>query len=153
MNQNSDLIDLLRALNAEAAKYLIVGGYALAYHGRVRATKDTDIFIGTDASNARKVWRGLAAFGAPIEELHESDLTRAETFFIMGRAPNQIDIITTIDGVDFEAAWARRSNSHYGDVPVHFIGLDDLVANKSATGRPQDELDVRSLRDLKGDSE
>lgn len=152
MNQNSDLIDLLGALNAEDAKYLIVGGYALAYHGRVRATKDTDIFIGTDASNARKVWRALVAFGAPIEELAESDLATAETFFIMGRAPNQIDIITTIDGVDFEQAWKNRCDSHYGDVPVHFIGRDDLVANKSATGRPQDELDVRSLRDLNGDS-
>lgn len=153
MNQNSDLIDLLRALNAEDAKYLIVGGYALAYHGRVRATKDTDIFIGTDTSNARKVWRALAAFGAPIEELREADLATAETFFIMGRAPNQIDIITTIDGVDFEQAWSNRCDSRYGETPVHFIGRADLVANKTASGRPQDELDVRALRELDGNSE
>jgi hypothetical protein len=76
MLQNSDLIDLLRALNDEGAEYLVVGGYAFAVHGRVRATKDVDIFVGTDPQNAAKVWRALAAFGAPLEELSVEDLAR-----------------------------------------------------------------------------
>ncbi|HEY5258081.1 MAG TPA: DUF6036 family nucleotidyltransferase [Candidatus Baltobacteraceae bacterium] len=152
MNSNSDLIDLLRALNAEGARYLIVGGYALAFHGHVRATKDVDVFVGTDAENAGRVWRALKAFGAPIAELREADLATPDTFFIMGRAPNQIDIITTIDGVAFERAWKGRRASTYGGVPTHFIGREDLLANKSASGRPQDRLDVEALRQEEPDA-
>lgn len=78
MEVNSDLIDLLRALNAEGAEYLIVGGYAFALHGRVRATKDADIFVGTDSGNATKVWRALASFGAPLSELRVANLTEPD---------------------------------------------------------------------------
>ncbi|HEY9179457.1 MAG TPA: hypothetical protein VIO32_01980 [Candidatus Baltobacteraceae bacterium] len=85
MERNADLIDLLRALNAAGAEYLLVGGYALAFHGRVRATKDVDIFIGTDPANAHRVWEALRVFGAPLDGLVEQDLTRPGTFFIMGR--------------------------------------------------------------------
>lgn len=115
MDRNADLIDLLHALNAEGARYLIVGGYAFALHGKSRATKDVDIFIGTDAGNASRVWRALQSFGAPLESLREEDLARPDTFFIMGREPNQIDIITTIDGITFEEAWDNRVSSNYGD--------------------------------------
>ena len=145
MEPNSDLIDLLRALNEAAAKYLIVGGYAFAVHGRVRATQDVDIFVGTDAGNALKVFQALAAFGAPLDELRVEDLMRADTFFIMGRAPNQIDIITTIDGVAFEAAWMNRFSGTYAGIPVSYISRRDLIANKQAAGRPQDLLDVAYL--------
>lgn len=146
MDLNSDLIDLLRALNAEGAKYLIVGGYAFAVHGKIRATKDTDIFVGTDPENASRVWKALSAFGAPLDELHVQDLARPGTFFIMGRAPNQIDIITTIDGVTFDRAWSNRFASTYGGVEVNYIGKADLIANKEAAGRPQDRIDVEYLR-------
>jgi len=74
MEQNSDLIELLGALNASGAKFLFVGAYAFAYHGRPRATKDSDIFIGSDPQNARKVWKALVAFGAPLADLREDDL-------------------------------------------------------------------------------
>ncbi|HEY8313839.1 MAG TPA: DUF6036 family nucleotidyltransferase [Candidatus Baltobacteraceae bacterium] len=146
MDLNSDLIDLLRALNDERAEYLIVGGYAFAVHGKIRATKDVDIFVGCDAANAGRVWRALNAFGAPLAELRIEDLTQPDTFFVMGRAPNQIDIITTIDGVTFDRAWSNRLSSTYGGVPVHYIGRDDFIANKEAAGRPQDRLDVEYLR-------
>jgi hypothetical protein len=149
MEPNSDLIDLLRALNAEGAEYLIVGGYAFAVHGRVRATKDADIFVGTDSNNAVKVWRALARFGAPLDELRVDDLRESDTFFIMGRPPNQIDIITTIDGVSFEQAWRNRVESTYGGLPVNYIGRDELIANKEAAGRPQDKVDVAYLRRMK----
>lgn len=149
MDLNSDLIDLLRALNDEGAEYLIVGGYAFAVHGRIRATKDADIFVGTDLANAGKVWRALARFGAPLGELNVDDLTRPQTFFIMGRPPNRIDVITTIDGVSFEQAWTNRLDALYGNVPVHYIGRDELIANKEAAGRPQDRVDVEYLRRFK----
>jgi hypothetical protein len=149
MEGNADLIDLLHALNAEDAKYLLVGGYAFALHGRVRATKDADIFVGTDPGNARRVWNALHAFGAPLDELRPEDLTQPETFFIMGRAPNQIDVITTIDGVTFDEAWEHRVSAPYGSETAYYISKDDLIKNKTAAGRPQDLVDVAYLKEAK----
>lgn len=145
MQLNIDLIDLLGALNAAEARYLIIGAYAFAFHGRARATKDIDIFVGSDAENAHKVWQALIAFGAPIAELREADLAVPGTFFIMGRAPNQIDIITSIDGVTFEEAWQHRIAASYGGVAVNYIGRSEFIANKRAAGRPQDLADVAYL--------
>jgi hypothetical protein len=145
MHQNIDLIDLLRELNAAHAKYLLIGAYAFAYHGRARATKDADIFVGSEPENAKRVWNALAAFGAPVGELTVADLSSRGTFFIMGRAPNQIDVITSIDGVTFEEAWSSRVVSTYGDVPAFYIGRAALIANKKAAARPQDLADVAYL--------
>jgi hypothetical protein len=145
MHQNPDLTELLGALNAEGAKYLIVGGYAFAYHGRARATKDVDIFVGADPDNAKLVMRALKRFGAPVEDLRESDLSSPGTFFIMGRPPNQIDIITTIDGVSFDRAWAARAEAAYGGVPAYYIGREELIVNKKTAARPQDLADVAYL--------
>lgn len=146
MELNSDLIDLLRALNDAGANYLIVGGYAFAVHGKVRATKDVDIFVGMDPDNGARVWKALAAFGAPLNELRMEDLSQPDTFFIMGRPPNQIDIITTIDGISFQEAWPNRVVMTYGGVPVNYIARDDLITNKEAADRPQDRVDVAFLR-------
>lgn len=148
MQQNSDLIDLLGALNAAGAEYLIVGAYAFAFHGRPRATKDVDIFVGSNRDNARKVWDALASFGAPLAALRPEDLASAGTFFIMGRPPNQIDIITSIDGVTFEQAWASRISSTYGGIATYYIGRSDLIANKKAVARPQDLADVAYLESM-----
>jgi hypothetical protein len=145
MEGNIDLIDLLHALNAEGAKYLLVGGYALAFHGKIRATKDVDVFVGTDSENAARVWSALRSFGAPLDELRTEDLMQPNTFFIMGRAPNQIDIITTIDGVEFDEAWQHRVASSYGPESVFYISREDLIRNKAAAGRPQDLVDVAYL--------
>jgi hypothetical protein len=145
MQQNIDLIELLAALNAEGARYLIIGAYAFAFHGRPRATKDADIFISSDVENAQKVWRTLVAFGAPLENLKPSDLTSPGTIFSMGRPPNQIDIFTEIDGVTFEQAWSTRVPSSHAGVPVSYIGRAALIENKKAAGRPQDLADVAYL--------
>jgi hypothetical protein len=153
MQQNIDLIDLLLALNAEGAKYLIVGAYAFAFHGRPRATGDVDLFVGSEPSNAEKIWRALVAFGAPLEELKLSDLASPGTFFIMGRPPNQIDLITAIDGITFEQAWSTRIDSTYGGVPVWYIGREELIANKKAAARPQDLADVSYLESAKDSRE
>ena len=145
MQENIDLIDLLGALNAAGAEYLLVGAYAFAFHARPRATKDADIFVGSAPENARRVWAALVSFGAPLDELRESDLASPGTFFIMGRPPNQIDIITQIDGVTFEDAWESRIASSYGGVPTFFLCREHLIANKKAAGRPQDLADVAYL--------
>lgn len=148
MQPNPDLIDLLAALNAERAEYLIVGAYAFAFHGRPRATSDVDVFVGVDPHNGEKVWRALVAFGAPLSELRIEDLSSPGTFFVMGRPPNQIDIITSIDGVSFEQAWKARVASTYGGVPVNYLGKAELIANKKAAGRPQDLADVAYLESI-----
>jgi predicted nucleotidyltransferase len=148
MNVNSNLTDLLRALNEEGAEYLIIGGYALAVHGHLRATKDVDIFVGTDPENAARVYRALIRFGAPLETLARENLTEPDVFFIMGRPPNQIDVITSIDGVTFETAWQNRVESTYDGVPVAYIARADLIANKAASGRTQDLSDLEALRRL-----
>ena len=145
MHQNTDLIELLAALNAEGSDYLIVGAYAFAFHGRVRATTDIDLFVGSSPENADKVWRALGAFGAPLDELQPEDLRTPGVFYVMGRPPNQIDVITSIDGVTFEQAWATRVASTYHGVPVNYIGRSELIANKKAAGRPQDLADVAYL--------
>lgn len=147
MQANIDLTELLAALNAEGAEYLIVGAYALALHGRSRATKDADLFVGSDRSNAKRVWNALVSFGAPLDELKPEDLASPGTFYIMGRPPNQIDIITEIDGVEFDAAWDRRVAATYGGVPAFFIAKSDLIANKRAAARPQDIADVAFLEE------
>lgn len=151
MQQNSDLIELLRALNAEGAEYLIVGAYAFAFHGRARATSDVDLFVGSNAENARKVWRALISFGAPLDELQITDLQKPDVFYVMGRPPNQIDVITSIDGVTFEQVWANRVPSTYAGVPVNYIAKAELIANKKAAGRPQDIADVAYLESITHD--
>ncbi len=145
MQRNSDLIELLDALNAQGAEYIIIGAYALAFHARPRATGDVDIFVGFDPQNAKRVWNALVAFGAALDDLRPTDLASPGTFYVMGRPPNQIDIITSIDGLTFEQGWKTRVVSAYGGVPVSYIGKQELILNKKASGRPQDLADVASL--------
>jgi hypothetical protein len=145
------LIDLLHALNAEGAKYLMVGAYAFAFHGRARATSDVDLFVGADADNAKRVWRALMAFSAPLTGLNISEFASLGTFFIMGRPPNQIDVITAIDGVTFEHAWSRRVDSSYGGVPISYIGRDDLIANKKASNLRETRRLPTKVRTLSSD--
>jgi hypothetical protein len=146
MTVNPDFRDLFAALNGAQAEFLIVGGYALAVHGVPRFTKDLDVWVRASASNGLRVWKALDAFGAPFGELKLEDLSSPGIIFQMGVPPNRIDIITGIDGVTFDEAWGHRVHSTYGDQPVMVIGMEDLIRNKAATGRPQDALDVETLR-------
>ncbi len=145
MSVNPDFRDLFATLNAAHAEFLIIGGYALAVHGVPRFTKDLDIWIRATPANAQKVWQALDAFGAPFGDLTLNDLATPGIVFQMGLPPNRIDIITTIDGVEFSEAWEQKLSSTYGDQPVMVIGLNELIRNKEATGRPQDALDVKTL--------
>jgi hypothetical protein len=143
-----DFKELLTAFNAHRVRYLIVGGYAVAFHAQPRATKDIDILIDPAGDNGKAVFAALLEFGAPLDGLSEQDFTQPGSFFRMGAPPAMVDILPKISGVDFSEAWARRVSSDIEDgLIVTFISRDDLLASKIASGRPQDLADVAALRD------
>ena len=146
MKINSDFKDLLRSLNAAGIRYLIVGGYAVMVHTEPRYTKDLDIWIERDEQNARALLRALAEFGAPIGEVKPADLTEPEVFFQIGIEPVRIDILTSVAGLVFEAAWNRRIEVDFGGETAPVLCRQDILAAKMAAGRPMDVEDARNLQ-------
>jgi hypothetical protein len=144
-----DFKELLLAFNANNVEYLIVGAHALAAHGHVRATKDMDVWVRPERSNAQKVLQALSDFGAPLSDLTADDLSRKETIFQIGLPPLRIDIITDIDGVEFEDAWPDRVATSFGGVPTFVISRHHLIANKKTAARLQDLADVQQLEPTK----
>jgi len=142
---NNDFSDLLSALNAAGVRYLIVGAHAVAFHSEPRFTKDLDVWVEPTQENARRVLEALNVFGAPLGGVAADDFAAPGTTFQIGVAPNRIDVLTEIDGVNFAEAWPGRVASHYGDHPMHVIGRQELLRNKRAAGRPQDVLDIDLL--------
>ncbi len=143
---NPDFKDLVAEFNAREVEFLVVGAHALAAHGHVRATKDLDIWIRPDARNAGRVIAAIRAFGAPLHDLTEADLSTPGVFFQMGVPPVRIDVLTNLDGIDFDGAWERRMTSRFAGEPVFVLSREDLIRNKTAAGRPQDIADVEWLR-------
>ncbi|HEY6046412.1 MAG TPA: hypothetical protein VIU65_07400 [Pyrinomonadaceae bacterium] len=141
----SDFSELLQTFNAHDVEYLVVGAHALAAYGHVRATKDLDIWVRPDVKNARRILAALVTFGAPLEDLTEEDLTADGTIFQIGVPPLRIDLITSIDGVDFSSAWPDRFSTTFGDVPVSVISRRHLIENKKAAARLQDLADAEML--------
>jgi hypothetical protein len=118
---NQDFRDLLAEFNARGVEYLVVGAHALAAHGHVRATKDLDVWVRPEPSNAGRVIAALVAFGAPLHDLTEADMASPGTIFQIGVAPIRIDVITSIDGVVFEEAWMTDSGGVCGPGCLHPI--------------------------------
>ncbi len=145
MPVNPDFRDLFAALNAVGARYLLVGGYAVAFHAQPRFTKDLDVWTDPDPANAARVFEALRRFGAPLHELTAADLERPGTIFQIGVPPNRI-VVTAIDGVSFSEAWPDRAETTYADQAVPVIGRRQLVQNKRASRRPQDLLDLEILQ-------
>jgi hypothetical protein len=143
-----DFEEFIASLNAQRVRYLIVGGYAVAFHARPRATKDIDVLVDRSVANAKRVRSALQSFlGTKRLKISVAQLTNPRTLIVLGVAPVRIDILTGIDGVpSFAAAWKRRAEGTYGSTPAHFISLADLVASKNAAARPQDLADVDVLR-------
>jgi predicted nucleotidyltransferase len=142
---NKDYKEMLQCLSDEGVKFLIVGAYALAVHGFPRATKDIDFFVWANPENAQKLIRALDRFGAPLKDLSAADFASEGAVFQIGGGPRRIDILTRIDGIKFEAAYARRLTVRLEGVEVPVISRDDLIANKRASGRAQDLADVERL--------
>lgn len=140
--------EVLSAFNEERAEYLLVGGYAIAAYGLARATKDLDVWVRPTPENAARVFRALAKFGAPMSGLTAGDLASKGTIFQIGVAPQRIDILTMIDGVEFDEAWATRETAEFLGVRVTVIGRAALIRNKRTVGRPQDLVDVARLEKL-----
>jgi nucleotidyltransferase DUF2204 len=142
---NPDFRDLLSAFNAHSVEYLVVGAYALAAHGRVRATGDLDIWVRAAPDNAVRVINALTQFGAPLHDLTSTDLSRPGVVFQIGVAPLRVDILTGIDGVTFDEAWPARVRSKVFGQPVAVISIEHLIRNKRAVGRAQDLADLEWL--------
>lgn len=146
-----DFRDLLSAFNAHGVEYLVVGAYAMAAHGRVRATGDLDVWVRPVPENAKRTFDALSAFGAPLQDLNESDLAEPGVVFQIGVAPLRIDILTAIDGVDFDSAWADRLETRFAGAVVPVLSIRHLIQNKRAAARPQDLLDVQWLEEARPD--
>lgn len=142
---NSDFTDLLRIFNDNNVKYLVIGGYAVIQYAEPRYTKDLDLWISADASNAVAVYKSLKEFGAPLANLTESDFAEEGYFYQMGVPPVRVDILMGIPGAEFAEAWNRRTEVDFDGLSVTFISRVDLINAKRAAGRPQDLIDADTL--------
>ena len=148
MEVQGDFKDLLASFNDAGVEYLIVGGYALAFHGAPRFTGDMDIFIRPTADNAERILTALAAFGFGEVGLTASDFQTPDNVVQLGVPPVRIDLVTSIDAVTWAQAYRSRLPGAYADVPVHYIGRNEFVANKRAVGRKQDLADIEALGEV-----
>jgi len=147
LNVADDFLELLKALAGRGAEFVIVGGYALAFHGHPRYTGDLDIWIRPSPENAERVLQALSDFGFGSLGLSAADLLSGKVVQL-GRAPVRVDFLTELDGVSAAELWTGRASGTYGGLPVFFISRESLLRNKKAVGRPQDLLDVETLQKL-----
>ena len=147
MEIQRDFKELLELFNAHSVEYLIVGGYALAFHGAPRFTGDIDLFVKADAENAKRILSALAEFGFGSLELSETDFTSGENVIQLGVPPVRVDIMTSLTGVGWQKAEAGKVSGNYGDTRVYFIGKNDFISNKRALGRRRDLADLEALEE------
>ena len=142
---NADYIDMLKCLNKAGVDYILVGGWAVNMYGYIRATVDLDVWILANADNAKKVYSAMAEFGAPVAEMKPEDFAEYGMIFQIGVAPCRVDIISKISGVTYADAVTRAVPKTIDGIPVRIISLEDLIANKKASGRAKDLADVEVL--------
>lgn len=142
---NADYIDMLKCLNKAGVDYILVGGWAVNMYGYIRATVDLDIWILAGADNAKKVYEAVAEFGAPVSEMKPEEFAEYGMIFQIGVAPCRVDIISKISGVSYADAVTRAVPKTIDGIPVRIISLEDLIANKKASGRAKDLADVEVL--------
>ena len=145
MKLDKDFNEFVELFVAKGVRFLVVGGYALAAHGYPRATDVFDAWVWANSENAEKIIECLTEFGFGKLNLSADDFTTLDRVVQLGYPPYRIDIITSISGVEFDTAWANRLVIDVDGLQVPFIGRDDLLTNKRATGRPRDLLDVEYL--------
>jgi hypothetical protein len=142
---NPDFRDILSVFLEEGVEFLVVGGYAVAAHGLPRATKDIDLWVGCSPANASRVITALKRFGAAVSEIREKDFLQPGITFQIGIPPRRIDIITEIEGVQFQDAYPNRISANLEGISVPVISRSDLLTNKRTLGRPQDLVDATWL--------
>ena len=145
MEVQKDFNELLVLFNKYKVKYIIVGGYALAYHGAPRYTGDIDLFVKPDPQNAKRIINALNEFGFGSVGLIPEDFENPDKVIQLGVPPVRIDIITSISGVSWEETFLGSVVDNYGDVTVRYIGLNEFISNKRATGRKKDMSDLEAL--------
>lgn len=144
---NPDYRDMLSAFDDAGVEYLVVGAYALAVHGHPRATGDLDLWIRPEPSNAERVLRALDVFGAPLSKIERADLTSPGLVFQIGVSPRRIDLLTSIEGVDFTEAYEDRFDVEIEGIVVPTLSREHLIQNKKVLDRPQDRADLARLRE------
>ena len=145
---NKDYKEMLENLLDEKVEFIIVGAYALAAHGYPRATGDIDIWVKPEKKNSKRIYKALANFGAPINQIREDEFSQAGIIFQIGVAPRRIDIITDIDGVRFDEADEDKIIVEAENLRIPVLSIDMLIKNKMATGREKDLLDVKLLKKM-----
>jgi hypothetical protein len=145
MEVQKDFRDLLALFNAHDVEYLIVGGYALAFHGVPRFTGDIDLYVKPGKENSKKIISALNAFGFSSTELTVRDFQSPDKIIQLGVVPVRIDLVTSLSGVTWEEAFKGREKGQYGDVPVFYIGRKELIKNKRSSGRIKDKADLEAL--------
>lgn len=155
MDLHPDFNDLLAAFVAADVRFALLGGYAVAYYGKPRATKDLDLLVSGHADNPDKVAKALDAFGAPANVIEAARVQSGSEVVYLGVPPVRIDILRSVDGLETEDALDRAVNAQVGEVTIPVLSLDDLIVNKRASGRPQDVADAVMLEAARaaGDSE
>jgi len=143
---NEDYKEMLQSLLDQKVEFIVVGAYALAAHGFPRATGDMDIWIKPNEKNSKKVYKALAQFGAPINEIREDEFSQPGLIFQIGVVPRRIDIITKIDAVEFGEADSDKIFVDIDDLKIPVLSIDKLIKNKMATGREKDLLDAKLLK-------
>ena len=147
MNIQPDFEELFRLLEEQGVDYMIVGGYAVAYHGHPRFTKDIDVFFDASDVNVDRLRKALIGFGFREQDLPPDAFTTPGNVMTFGVVPTRVDLINEIDGVSYGEARPNVVRGTYGGVEVKFIGFDDLIRNKKATRRTRDKGDVEELTD------
>ena len=147
-SSENDLHELLALFRSRRVDFLVVDGHAVAFHGYPRLTEDLDLFVRPDLANGHRIVEALREFGFGSLDLAPSDFVADDRVIQLGRAPNRVDLITRLYGVDFAAAWERRVAAQLDGTPVWMVAREDLIKNKRATGRAQDIADAESLERL-----
>ena len=148
MKIEKDFKEFIELLNSNDVQYLIVGGYAYSIYAEPRFTKDIDFLVETSSKNISRLMRALNEFGFEGSGLKEEDFMKPGQIIQLGYAPVRIDIVTSIQGVEFPVAWKNRFRGKYADIPAWFISKPDLIRNKKATGRKIDLADVEKLEKI-----
>jgi len=143
-----DFEDFVKLLSKYEAEYMVVGGYAMAFHGKPRYTGDLDIWINISEDNAKKLLKVMEDFGMASLGFRKEDFLEPGYISQIGQPPLRIDILNSIDGVSFEEAYKNRQKIAEGDLEISFIGLQELIRNKMASGRKQDMQDIREIKKI-----
>jgi len=147
MYLTDDYKEIIEIFNEHQVKYLISGAFAMSKLGYSRATYDIDLWVEKSKENAIKVYKALDEFGVPFK-LNPNDFLEPNSVIQIGNAPNRIDILTDIDGVNFNDAWNNKNEIDFNGLKTYGLSLSDLMLNKSSTGRPKDKLDLEQLKEL-----